>query len=1010
MRVFHLPSNDAEWLKVELDPNLMIIGTHPLPQPVHVFQNGYGAQFQHYQQTQYHQLPFPPTVAQQQHYRHVKNPKEVEEARQTRKLEIERRCQQLEPPVEPNVLQHMESFQAAMQITTPMTDAAWEMLKPRILAQRESAELHEHERASTLAALQASIRMPISEDIISKPARETYDQRWQDAQMPLRKKLAEYADDVINGKWKGGKMLERDNIPIFAVQVLLHVKQQYDEDKKFGLLDELEPQAVQTSAAPGTPPPVPFLSLDNMKWVYENKVRPFTDIQRKEHFICAGCDEKKPKWFAFEGLIQHYGAKHTSDFSKGNIIVHWETAEWPETPPFNVNPISWLKPDRRSSDFRNPGRARNTPQGHDRSFHAPSAGYQPAPYSNGYHNQSPGYPPSHYGQVYPAVPTHGHTNGYFSEQRLPAKPQIGASHDEQLNKLSADAREVWDAIQDVTELMEPIKIQTVIHHTVARFKETFHHAPVLDLLTDALAASDDVRPLKHVSGLACKTCVSASANANQSSYWSRIKGLKLYNTSSLITHFKLMHQPEEQMGRLDWSRDMIEVPESKTLRDVMRIPGMNDDKLAVIAAAFPSAFAGPLPKIGTVTEVAAAPAPVKGLLERLAKKQQKAMPKKKAQKRTNGGQDRDSSQDPLPEAKEDEYDPSRPGLMADQAPDPAQFDTDARKPPAHVVPPPQPVSAGTFHLNPETLAALQNLGSMAQLKAAPANDRVSRSPSVGHAEPSTTSRPPASAPRATPSGQPDIAAILASLTGNTAAAPAPTTSSNRPVSASRQQHFDNYGKVQQEPSPVYQSEAHRPSSRYGGPYPTPHLQPAVSHEIGELQAALSHNSRQYEQNQHQHQVYREAVHPGAAPASAPAHSPPQYQYVYEDGHAYGQPPAHTPVYREAPIQYIRVSEREYVPPGYQYERPASKPIYVDQNGRPLIPVDSAPAPAQYAPNPYEHQQYARAPEQHVYAGLPQPPQYQVVYDDRQPVYYEHVVQQPRYAPYDDGRASVPRPG
>ncbi|EME87825.1 uncharacterized protein MYCFIDRAFT_213034 [Pseudocercospora fijiensis CIRAD86] len=855
-------------------------GMHPLPQPVHVFQNGYGAPFPQYQPAVFHHSPFTPAPVPQPHFRTVKNQHEVEQARQARKAEIERRCQELEPPVEPNVLMHMETFQAAMQITSPLTDSAWDVLKPRILAQREAAELAEHERASVLAALQASVPMPIPEDIISRPARETYDREYQDAQMPLRKRLGEYADDLINGQWKGGKMLDRDNIPIFAVQVLLHVKKCYTADKESGALAELEPPPRQEGSNQPTPSESPFLSLDNMKWVYENKVRPFTDNQRKEHFVCAGCEDK-PKLFAFEGLIQHYGAKHTSDFSKGNIIVHWETAKWPDRPPFQTNPSLFIKPDRRVSDYRSQGRARNTPQGqgHDSPFNGAPAGSHATPYANGRHSQSPGYPPPQYGQAHPVA----QANGYFHEQSLPGKPQVESSHDDEMNQLSSDVREVWDALGGIKNLLECVRIQTVIHHAVARFKSRFNHQPVLDLLTDALATSDSIRPLKHVSGLACKSCISVSPSKDQTSYWGRIRGWKLYNMSSLITHFKLMHQPETPFGAADWTANMIEVPERATLKDLMLSPGMNDEKLALIAAAFPAAFPSPLPKIGLVTEEVVAPKPVKGLLERLGKKSQKAQSKKKGQKPANGSQDRDSSQEPLPEPTEDEYDPLRPALIQSQAPDPAQFDTDA--------------------------------------------------------------------PR-------------------------------------------------------------RPSSRYDSVPQQPPRQPepVVQHDVGELQAALSRNSRHYEQNQHQHQAYMESAR--AAPAPALAHSPPQYQYVYEDRHAYAQP-AHAPIYREAPVQYIQVPEREYIPPGYQYERPASKPIYVDQYGRPLIPIDAAPAPVQYAPNPYEQQQYTRVPEQHVYTTIAPSSHHQPVYDDRRPVYYEPVPHgtsgiPPRYAAYDDGRASVPR--
>ena len=49
----------------------------------------------------------------------------------------------------------MESFTAAIQITHPFTDRDWEILKPRLLAQREVAERRENERKLHDALLQA---------------------------------------------------------------------------------------------------------------------------------------------------------------------------------------------------------------------------------------------------------------------------------------------------------------------------------------------------------------------------------------------------------------------------------------------------------------------------------------------------------------------------------------------------------------------------------------------------------------------------------------------------------------------------------------------------------------------------------------------------------------------------------------------------------------------------------------------------------------------------------------
>ncbi|KAM3415523.1 hypothetical protein BST61_g9044 [Cercospora zeina] len=998
-------------------------GPHPLPQPVHVFHNGYPPQFPQYQQLsrpplpQQHQLPFPPPLpfaSQQPPHRVVRNAQEVESARQARKAEIERRCTELEPPVEPNVLQHMDSFQAAMQITTPLTDAAWDMLKPRIIAQKETAELAEHMRASQLAALQAAMPSLVSEDIISKPAKEVYDREYEDWQLPLRKRLGEYADDLINGHWGGGKMLGKDNVPIFAIQVLLHVRQRYVQDKELGLLADLETTgSKKLPTRQVTPQPAPFLSLDNMKWVYDNKVRSFTDVHRKEHFICAGCDEeKKPKWFAFEGLIQHYGAKHTTAFSKGNIVVHWQTAEWPDPPPFHTNPAHWLKMDRRASEFKKEHRTKNTPQGsHGGSsqapanapllvpnLHNPGAGF-------GSHNSS--YPHQTYGRNLSQAPQHS-SHGYHIQSSTLLNGAAEGGHEAQLLKLASDSREIWDALDGVKDLLESIQVHTVLHHAVIRFVERYRYKPALDMLTDALATHSSMRPMKNVTGLACKSCVATGPNSHSSSYWTRTRGAKFFNTSSLITHFKLMHQPQDNVGPLDWVKDMIELPEKQIFSQLLQTPGMDDRKLALIAAASPAMYPSPLPKVGRMTEDESrrlvGDAPVHSLLERLGKKS-KTQSKKRGQKAANGMLDRDSSNEPLPDPKEDEYDPSRPALVQAQTQsfDPAQFDTDARKTstPAAAAAQAPPAS---IDMNPETISMLQNLAQFSRENSTPNGNRLSRSPSVGRAQSGSEPRPSESRSSVVPTGQPDIAAILAALTGQSQPAAPSYSAATRTGSAPHASLVDTYANESLNTRPRPDVAGSSSSQHYSAP-PAPRPAPSTS-EIHELHAALSQNSRHFDQNQRPSHGNRTYSH-GSQPPPQPA---PQYQYVYEHDHPYAQATPHAAVYRDAgPPQYVQIAEREYVPHGYQYERPAPKPLYVDQYGRPLIPIDSAPAPIQYVPSPYEQQQHGRPQEHTVYASVAPQPALQPYSSERHAVYYEQppVAMPPRY-PYEE-RASVGRP-
>jgi hypothetical protein len=249
---------------------------------------------------------------------------EVDKLKAARKAEIERRCLLLDPPISPAVLSHMASFQAALQIIKPFDDSAWEMLKPRLLSQRADAQLREDDRVAQLVER-------LYQDGRAKEAREIVDREWEDTQIVIRNRIGAYADEIIRDKWALGKKVNKETSPKFAAEILIYVRKRfYAEIAK----DDAAAQAAGQNAQMD-PPNGPFarkLTLENMRWVFDTKIKPHTDQYRKELFLCNGCENFK--WYAFEGVCQHYASKHTSALSSGSIVVHWR-AEWPQEPPFN---------------------------------------------------------------------------------------------------------------------------------------------------------------------------------------------------------------------------------------------------------------------------------------------------------------------------------------------------------------------------------------------------------------------------------------------------------------------------------------------------------------------------------------------------------------------------------------------------------------------------------------------------------------------------------------------------
>ncbi|KAK3397708.1 hypothetical protein B0T20DRAFT_229177 [Sordaria brevicollis] len=354
--------------------------------------------------------------------RQERTAEEVSELKAIRKSEIERRALLLDPPLTPNVLRHLPAFEAAMQIVLPFQDKDWEFLKPRLLAQRGEAE-HRHPEPTVVkddARQDRTERRQLEATLATtKEARELVDKQWEETQAPLRARIAGLADEAIRETWGKGKKVTKDNCARFAVDVLCYIRKRF--------YAEIAEKATAARSAgrevPIDPPEGPFtqkLTLENMKWIFDTKIKPHTEPYRKELFYCNGCDGN-PKTFGFEGVIQHYAAKHTTALSLGTIVVHWR-AEWPQHPPFRSDP----RPSKQlphSHGFR-PSFAGNSggavlPHGHSyppANGHAGISPYQSYP--------APGYPPAPYPEQYPAIPPPGYHQGPYppAPQQLYGQP------------------------------------------------------------------------------------------------------------------------------------------------------------------------------------------------------------------------------------------------------------------------------------------------------------------------------------------------------------------------------------------------------------------------------------------------------------------------------------------------------------------------------------------------------------------------------------------------------------
>ncbi|EEH43721.2 uncharacterized protein PADG_00010 [Paracoccidioides brasiliensis Pb18] len=631
------------------------------------------------------------------HPRTERSLREVNEAKASRKAEIERRCLDLVPPLTPAVLSHMDSFSAAIQIPHPFTDRDWAILKPRLLSQRDAAERREQDKVKHDQLLQARSEERRQQDAQYREAKEQLDREWDEAQKPVRDRMALYADEIIREGWRGGEIVTKEKSPKFAADVLIYVK-----DKFYRELAQEAALARNTGKpipedAPGVPP-TRKLILENMKFIFDTKIKPLTEQFQKELFLCngSGC-EGNTKFYGFEGVIQHYAAKHTNVLSLGSVVVHWR-AEWPEHSPFHPNPnaakalfFAMPRPTMGHIGYPNPSHGPMFMPGPDQVHHHPPDGApvypQPSPgpynrtpfgtpyaYGSGpYRPPSPAppfYPKQQTNFVYPA-PQSGYApvGGYepyrtphppnpvygspFPGQAYPppyppptdsrapqpypppqypppasgqppyAAPYSSNSHpprrggapghssnpnsqafgvyQAQLDDIAKNARSIWNGTSGIKDLPHNVRAQVVIHHVISRFIERFGNEPPLTLFADGLNNHAQMKPIRNLSGLVCRTCSDGEGSGRLHHQDASRADRKIYTLPALVSHFQSMHVDRNKStplsgsepSRLDWQRDMLVLPNNAKVLELVESPGMDDAKLQLVSAAFPWVFPPP---------------------------------------------------------------------------------------------------------------------------------------------------------------------------------------------------------------------------------------------------------------------------------------------------------------------------------------------------------------------------------------------------------------------------------
>lgn len=481
---------------------------------------------------------------------------EAERMKAERRKEIERRCQGLNPPIMPATLEFMNAFQASLQISLPMDDNQWAILKPRLLAQRMEALRKQttQERLSQDPALQLEEREFFEQE--QRVAQENIDHMWFELKIPPRDKLGHYARNFIRNFWRDGNGVTKTTSSKFAAEVLCHVRQQFEE----AIAQEDKVLELKGTAFPHDPASLALrkLNLEDMRWTFVEFVKPHTEKFGKELFLCSVCDNNQ-KLFSFEAVIQHYAAKHTNVFSRGNAVVYWK-AEWPLEPPFDPSPnIPWVR------DGTQPiAHIRMQGQYAQRAWTAPT---DPVPASN-------------------------------------------SSHQGYVNEIVALIREFWHQTDDIYNLPEALRVSVVIQLTCSRFLQRFNEEISLHLFLNCVQNRPEVDFLLGITGLQCDACSHRPEGSPRDLVGWSSSGRSL---AELLTHFQRTHidfdasshteygilssgsRTSTSSTRLDWRRDMILLPSRAAIQAFFHAPSTDSQKVQIIADAL-NAPAYTLPK------------------------------------------------------------------------------------------------------------------------------------------------------------------------------------------------------------------------------------------------------------------------------------------------------------------------------------------------------------------------------------------------------------------------------
>lgn len=233
----------------------------------------------------------------------------------------------------------MEHFRVASRTNSPLTPDAWRRLQPLLIQEMPDAK----QRFSEFQRENSRPRSTDEAKLSKTEARDAEMERWESSQKDIRAKLRTCAASVLYLERKRGDNLKGEDAADFASATLHGIRESWEHHRKvYGVVGEWRERG-------GSDMPVPSgdLTLDAMKWVYNEEIKSFAERSgKKDLFICDACVDGR--FFTLEGCIQHYSSRHTHTMGSGKSGVSWTTALWEMEPPFALVPSTKLREIRNS--------------------------------------------------------------------------------------------------------------------------------------------------------------------------------------------------------------------------------------------------------------------------------------------------------------------------------------------------------------------------------------------------------------------------------------------------------------------------------------------------------------------------------------------------------------------------------------------------------------------------------------------------------------------------------------